>query len=67
MKLYLFTFLFLLMFISLSSSQNNFEGKGHYVHIGDTVSVVMNTIKEELSFGLNGVIFGVAFKGISLC
>ena len=40
--------------------------KGEYVHTGDVVGVVMNTTKGELSFVLNGVDLGVAYKGIPL-
>ena len=39
---------------------------GEYVHNGDSVGVVMDTTKGELSFVLNGVNLGVAFKGIPL-
>ena len=37
-----------------------------YVHIGDSVDVVMDTVKGELSFVVNGVNYGAAFDGISL-
>ena len=40
--------------------------KGQYIHTGDTVSVVMDTAKGELSFALNGVNLGVAYEGIPL-
>ena len=40
--------------------------KGQYVHTGDSVGVVMDTAKGELSFVLNGVNLGVAFKGVPL-
>ena len=40
--------------------------KGKYVHKGDSVGVVMDTAKGELSFVLNGVNLGVAYKGIPL-
>ena len=40
--------------------------EGEYVHTGDTVGVVMNTIKGELSFVLNSENLGVAYKGIPL-
>ena len=40
--------------------------KGKYVQTGDSVGVVMDTVKGELSFVLNGVNFGVACKGIPL-
>lgn len=39
---------------------------GQYVHKGDTVSVVMDTIKGEISFAVNGVNLGVAFDDIPL-
>lgn len=40
--------------------------KGNYVHTGDSVGVVMDTAKGELSFTLNGVNLGVAYEGIPL-
>ena len=40
--------------------------KGKYVHTGDSVGVVMDTTKGELSFVLNCVKFGVAYEGIPL-
>ena len=39
---------------------------GQYVHTGDTVGVVMDTTKGELSFVVDGVNLGVAFEGIPL-
>lgn len=39
---------------------------GQYVHTGDTVSVIMDTKKGELSFAVNGVNLGVAFNDIPL-
>ena len=42
------------------------ERKGEYVHTGDSVGVVMDTAKGELSFVVNGVNFGVAYEGIPL-
>ena len=39
---------------------------GEYVHTGDSVGVVMDTEKGELSFELNGVNLGVAYEGIPL-
>ena len=39
---------------------------GNYVHTGDSVGVVMDTTKGELSFALNNVNLGVAFDGIPL-
>ena len=40
--------------------------KGQYVHTGDSVGVVMDTTKGELTFVLNGVNFGIAYDGIPL-
>ena len=42
------------------------KGNGQYIHTGDSVGVLMDTTKGELSFGLNGVNLGVAFEGIPL-
>ena len=39
---------------------------GKYVHTGDSVCVVMDTAKGELSFVVNGVNHGVAYEGIPL-
>ena len=39
---------------------------GEYVHTGDSVGVVMDTAKGELSFVVNGVYYGVAYEGIPL-
>ena len=39
---------------------------GEYVHTGDNVGVVMDATKGELSFVLDGVNLGVAYKGIPL-
>ena len=39
---------------------------GEYVHTGDSVGVVMDTTKGELSFAVNGVNLGVAYEGIPL-
>ena len=39
---------------------------GQYVHTGNSVGVVMDTAKGELSFVLNGVNLGVAYEGIPL-
>ena len=39
---------------------------GEYVHTGDSVGVVMDTAKGELSFAVDGVNLGVAFDGIPL-
>ena len=36
------------------------------MHTGDSVGVVMDTAKGELSFVLNGVNLGVAYEGIPL-
>ena len=40
--------------------------RGKYVQTGDNVGVVMDTIKGELSFVLNGVNHGITFDGIPL-
>ena len=42
------------------------KGRGQYVHTGDSVGVVMDTTKGELSFVVNGANLGVAFDGIPL-
>ena len=42
------------------------KGNGEYVRNGDSVGVVMDTAKGELSFVLNGVNLGVAYEGIPL-
>ena len=42
------------------------KGEGQYVHTGDSVGVVMDTTKGQLSFVLDGVNLGVAFEGIPL-
>ena len=42
------------------------KGIGQYVHTGDSVGVVMDTKKGELSFTVNGTNLGVAYKGIPL-
>ena len=39
---------------------------GDYVHIDDSVGVIMDTTKGELSFVLEGENFGVAYEGIPL-
>ena len=44
----------------------NKEKDGEYVHTGDSVGVVVDTTKGELSFVLNGVNLGVAYDGIPL-
>ena len=57
-----------------SGPPHNYENKeygprkedGKYVHTGDSVGVVMDTAKGELSFVVNGVNLGVAFDGIPL-
>ena len=59
------------MWSGLPHSQRNKEygprkKKGDYVHTGDSVGVVMDTSKGELSFVLNGVNYGVAYEGIPL-
>lgn len=40
--------------------------RGQYVHDGDSVGVVMDTTKGDLSFVLDGVNYGIAYEGISL-
>ena len=42
------------------------KGTGKYVRTGDTVGFVMDTAKGELSFVVNNVNLGVAYKGIPL-
>ena len=42
------------------------KGNGEYVHTGDSVGVVMDTAKGELSFIVNGANLGVAYEGIPL-
>ena len=42
------------------------KGDGEYICIGDSVGVVMDTAKGELSFVVNGVNLGVACDGIPL-
>ena len=42
------------------------KGNDEYVHTGDSVGVVMDTAKGELSFVVNGVNLGVVYKGIPL-
>ena len=42
------------------------EKYGQYVHTGDSVGVVMDTTRGDLSFALNGVNHGVAYEGIPL-
>ena len=39
---------------------------GQHVRTGDSVGVVMDTAKGELSFVVNGVNLGVAYEGIPL-
>ena len=39
---------------------------GEYIHRGDSVGIVMDTAKGELSFVVNGVSLGVAYDGIPL-
>ena len=54
--------------LTITGTKNMDQGKekGQYVHTGDSVGVVMDTAKGELSFVLNGVNLGVAYEGISL-
>ena len=42
------------------------KGQGKYIHTGGSVGVAMDTAKGELSFVLDGVNLGVAYKGIPL-
>ena len=42
------------------------KGKGEYVHTRDSIGVVMDTTKGELSFVVNGVNLGLAYEGIPL-
>ena len=42
------------------------KGDGQYVHTGDRLGVVMDTTKGELSFVVNRVNRGVAYKGIPI-
>ena len=42
------------------------KGKGEYIHTDDSVGVVMDTTKGELSLVVNGVNLGVAYEGIPL-
>ena len=42
------------------------KGWGKYVREGDSVGVVMDTAKGELSFAVNEVNYGVAYEGIPL-
>ena len=42
------------------------KGNGQYFHNWDSVGVVMDTTKGNLSFVLNGVNLGIAFEGIPL-
>ena len=45
---------------------NSWKALGEYVHTGDCVGVVMGTTMGDLSFVLNGMNLGVAYKGIPL-
>ena len=42
------------------------KGDGQYVHTGDSVGVVMDTAKGELSFVVGGADLGVAYERIPL-
>ena len=42
------------------------KGNEEYVHTGDSVGVVMDTAKGELSFVLNGMNLDVVYEGIPL-
>ena len=58
----------------ISGPPHNYPGKeygprkegGKYIHTGDSVGVVMDTAKGELSFALYGVNLGVAYERIPL-
>ena len=58
----------------LTGPPHNYRGKeygprkeyGQYVHTGDSVGVVLDTVKGELSFAVNGVNLGVAYERIPL-
>ena len=39
---------------------------GEYVHTGDTVGVVLDAVNCEISFAINGVDLGVAYRGVPL-
>ena len=49
--------------LTTTTIKNMDQGKNmdKYVHTGDSVGVVMDTAKGELSFVVNGVNLGVAF------
>ena len=57
-----------------SGPPHNYKGKeygsrkedGQYFYTGDSVGVMMDTAKGELSFVVNGVNLGVAYDGIPL-
>ena len=58
-----------------SGQPHNYRGKeygprkgkgGQYVHTGDSIGVVMDTIKSELSFIVGGANLGVAYEAIPL-
>ena len=40
------------------------KGNGEYVHTGDSVGVVMDTAKGELSFVVNGMNLDVVYEGV---
>ena len=48
------------------NSMGQRKEEGEYVHTGDSVGVVVDTAKGEISFVVNGVNIGVAFDGILL-
>ena len=48
----------------MNSAYGPRKGDGKYVHTGDSVGVLMDTAKGNLSFVLNGVNHGAAFKRI---
>ena len=55
-----------LLIITTGKSTARGKEYGEYVRRGDSVGVVMDTTKGELSFTLKGVNLGVAFEGIPL-
>ena len=42
------------------------KGNGNYLHIEDSVGVVMDSAKGELSFVVNGMNLGVVYEGVPL-
>ena len=61
----------LILWPSVASNYNSKEyspkaAYGYMLHEGDRVGVIMDTIRGELSFAVNGVNLGVGYKGIPL-